>query len=68
MRAIVPSNAKHIADCFVWYGVFKCVIIPIMAFFRGELSQPEAFVGGAVVIAAVLFGEFYFRDEVDADV
>jgi hypothetical protein len=61
-----PDVWRDIADCLVWYGVFQCVIQPIVMIFRGELWGSGAFLAGAIVVATVMFGEFYFRNEADA--
>lgn len=62
-RPVETDAAKIVCDMLVWYGVFKCVIGPMMAIFRGELYGPLAFVAGAVIISSCLFGELYFRDQ-----
>jgi len=40
----------------------KCMITPVAAIFNGEVWGAGAFVGGAIFVATVLFGEFYFRE------
>jgi hypothetical protein len=56
---------KHIADGFVIGSVAKGMITPVVAIFSGELWGSGAFLGGAIVVASLLFGEFYFREPVD---
>lgn len=63
MAKVEMDPAKVVCDMLVWYGVFKCVITPVTAIFAGELYGPGAFVGGAIVVATVMFGEMYFRDD-----
>jgi hypothetical protein len=61
-----PGTAKLICDFLVGYGVAVCVIDPIRAIFRGQIWGSEVFLAGAIVVAAAVFGELYFRDQDDA--
>jgi hypothetical protein len=54
-------TVKDIADAIVIGAASKCMITPIVAIFGGGLWGPGAFLGGAIVVATVLFGEFYFQ-------
>jgi hypothetical protein len=53
---------KLMADWLVWYSVFECVGHSLTAIFSGQVYGPGAFVAGAIMISAALFGEFYFRE------
>ena len=55
-------TAKNFADGFVIWGLMKCTLTPIIAIFSGELWGSGAFLGGAIVVASAMFGEFYFRE------
>lgn len=56
---------KHIADGFVIAAVAKGMLTPVVAIFSGDLWGAGAFLGGAIVVASVLFGELYFREPLD---
>lgn len=58
---------REIADCLVWYSAWMGVVTPIMSIFSGTLWGPLAFVGGAAVVATILFVDLYFRDPVDVE-
>jgi hypothetical protein len=53
---------KHIADGIVIGSILECLGRPIVAIFSGELWGSGAFLGGAVFVATIMFGEFYFRE------
>ena len=55
-------NCKLICDGFMIAAAGKLVFVPLVAIFSGELWGPEAFVGGAVVVGAATFCEFYFAE------
>ena len=54
---------KAAADGLVALAGAKLIFTPIAAVLVGELYGPEALVCGALVIGAIMFVEFYFRDE-----
>jgi hypothetical protein len=54
---------KGIADGFVVVGLAKCTLGPVAAVFKGEIWGSGAFLCGAIVVATVLFGEMYFREQ-----
>lgn len=57
---------RELADIFVWVAVYRGVADPVFAIFSGTLWGPMAFVGGACVVASVLFASHFFEDEFDA--
>ena len=54
---------KAAADGLVALAGAKLIFTPVAAILAGELYGPEALACGALVVAAILFVEFYFRDE-----
>lgn len=58
-----PRGWKLIADCLAWYAVINSIAVPILAIFSGQLWGPIAFVGGAYVVTAIIFGCEYFGED-----
>lgn len=58
---------KNIADGFTLYAAMRLVGDPMVMIFSGKLWGGGAFLAGAIIVSAVMFGEFYFRgDDEDA--
>lgn len=53
---------KIILDGYVIGALIQCVLKPLHLIFNAPLGSPGAFVAGAIIVATLLFGEFYFRD------
>lgn len=65
MRYDIPTFdfPRIMADNLVTYAAFWLVYEPLAAILSGTLWGPEAFVGGAIIVATVLFFTAYFADE-----
>lgn len=53
---------KVAADGLVALSGAKLIFSPIAAILAGTLYGPEALACGAIIIGAIMFVEFYFRD------
>lgn len=70
MRREPPAfnMTRAICDLLVWYGVFKCVMVPTMLIVSGTLSGEGVLAGMVIIAATAEFGLRYFGDEDDAKV
>lgn len=60
MRGI--DRSKTLCDGIVGYGFAKCTLTPIIAIFNGSLYGAEAFLGGAIIVATIVFCELYWSE------
>ena len=61
------DHAKTICDGLVGYSFAMCTLKPIIAIFNGTLYGAGAFLGGAIIVATIVFCDIYWS-ETNADV